>query len=401
MDKTEKITVKNYISKPKGGYCHMRIVKRKYKTDLLDRMKQGQREETVKGVKILVKPIPEGGEDGDMDGRVYKSMRMAGIMMKLMPKGKPAETILEKVLPLRQMFNTYKGAFIADEGVHTEYVTVKSSDGYEVPVRIYCREAHGEGLPVFVYYHGGGFFGGGPDIVEQMCKLLVQLEDTVVFSVDYRLCPENHYPKPLDDCFGATVWAYENAHRYGGDRNRLAVSGDSAGGNLAAVVTLRDREEGTGMVKGQVLLYPAVNLAGKHTEFYKGVHMEAYRRSARHKKVLEATLHLMSEMLGGAGSSSNMLEDIYLQGHLPSEHIYASPLLDDMHGLPPTLLLFGEHDFLVFEDFAYAQTLTGAGVPLKTVVYRGMGHGFADQIGVAPQAEDCMMEIAEFIRKTL
>lgn len=376
-------------------------MKRKYDMALLDAMRQNEQQASVQGVPVLVKPIPEGGEPGDMDPRIYKSMRTTALLVKLMPKPKKQQTILQQILPLRKMFNTYKGTYIADEGVRTQHFEVPSADGYPVPVRVYTRENQGEKLPMFVYYHGGGFFGGGPDIVEQMCKLLVQTMDCVAFNVDYRLCPENHYPAPLDDCFFATKWARDNAALFGGDAARIAVSGDSAGGNLAAAVTLRDREEKTGMVKLQVLLYPAVNIAGKHTEFYHGVDLAKYKRSKRHTNVLNATLGLMSGMMGGDPAQGNMLENVYLQGELDSAHVYASPLLDDMHEVPPTLVLFGEHDFLAFEDFAYAQTLCKAGVKVKTIVYRGMGHGFADQIGVAPQAEDCMREIAAFLQELL
>ena len=99
----------------------------------------------------------------------------------------------------------------------------------------------------------------------------------------------------------------------------------------------------------------------------------------------------MGSMLNG---NDNLLEQVYLQGHLPAESVYASPLLDDFHALPSTMLIFGEHDMLAFEDIAYARTAHKAGVPLKTIVYEGISHGFADQIGVMPQAEDCMKEIA-------
>lgn len=94
-------------------------------------------------------------------------------------------------------------------------------------------------------------------------------------------------------------------------------------------------------------------------------------------------------------SDPKLLDNVYLQGHLPADNIYASPLLDDFHSLPPTMLIFGEHDMLAFEDFAYAQTAVKAGVPLKTIIYEGINHGFADQIGVMPQAEDTIREIAK------
>lgn len=369
----------------------------RYDIALLDKFIQGQHQETYQGVNVLVKPIPEGGSPGDMDPRLYKSMRMMPLLIKFMPKPKKDATVLETVAPFRKMFGEYKGDYIADEGVTTTNVTVPSSDGYGVPVRIYRREQAGENLPIFVYYHGGGFFGGGPDIVEQMCKTVVQNIDCVALNVDYRLCPESHYPLPFDDCWYATRWIHDHAAEYGADAGRMAVAGDSAGGNLAAAITLRDREEGTGMVKMQVLLYPAVNLAGKHTEFYKGLDIEKYRVSKKHKRVATCVLKMMTDMM----ADPKLLDNVYLQGHLDSSHIYASPLLDDFHGLPETMLIFGEHDMLAFEDFAYARHLTKAGVSLKTIIYEGISHGFADQIGVMPQAEDCMKEIAKRMGEVL
>ena len=102
-----------------------------------------------------------------------------------------------------------------------------------------------------------------------------------------------------------------------------------------------------------------------------------------------------------SGGNGNMLEEVYLGGNLDPEHIYASPILDDFHDLPPTLLAFGEHDFLAFEDFAYARHATKANIKLKTIIYRGLGHGFADQIGVMPQAEDLIKEIACMMMEVL
>lgn len=367
---------------------------RKYDTALLEQMREKQRKMVYKDVPLLLKPIPEGGEPGDIDPRLYKSMRWMPLLSRFMPKPNKDAPIADMIKPMRKMFGSYKGCYIADEGVGIQHITVHSADGYEVPVRIYKRENAGAGLPIMVYFHGGGFFGGSPDIVEQMGKLLVQKLDCVVLNVDYRLCPEHHYPQPLDDCWAAVRWAHENAENLGADAGKLAVGGDSAGGNLAAAVTLRDREERTQMVKLQVLLYPGVNLTGKPTGVYQGADPSKYRISRRHKKVLDSVQKMMAGTGGNSISMTNIYDEIYLQGNLSPEHIYASPLLDDFHDLPCTLLIFGEHDMLAFEDFAYAQTAVSAGVSIKTIVYEGLNHGFADQIGVMPQAEDAIQEIA-------
>lgn len=364
---------------------------RRYDPILLQKMRQGQRTETYQGVPILVKPIPEGGQPGDMDPRLYKSMKLLPWLAPFLPKPKKNAGILEKIQPFRKMFGQYKGDVLVTEGVATQEISLPSTDGHAVPVRIYKRTSAGQNLPILVYYHGGGFFGGGVQIVEQMCKVLVANLDCIVLNVDYRLCPEAHYPQPFDDCWCAARWAWEHAGELGGDPDRLAVAGDSAGGNLAAAVTLRDREEQTGMIKLQVLLYPAVNISRRHTPFYHGVDNRQYRRSPRHKRVLDCVLNMMGGMLNG---DENLLENVYLQGYLPADSIYASPLLDDFHALPHTLVIFGEHDMLAFEDIAYVRTAVQAGVPVKTIIYEGISHGFADQIGVMPQAEDCMLEIA-------
>lgn len=372
---------------------------RRYDAALLDALRQGAQETVKDGVSILVKPIPEGGADGDMDPRLAKSMRFLPLLSRFMPKPKANATVAEQIAMPRKMFGEYKGDYVVTEEVDTRHVTVESTDGHQVPVRIYKRTNAGQELPMLVYYHGGGFFGGGVDIVEQMCKVLVRELDCVVLNVDYRLCPEAHYPQPLDDCWAAARWAFGHAEELGAARKKLAVSGDSAGGNLAAAVTLRDREEGTGMVAMQALIYPAVNVAGAHTEFYHGADPAKYHKSKRHGKLVDAMYRMMGAMAGGG--SGNMLEDVYLQGHEKPEHIYASPILDNFRDLPPTLLAFGEHDFLAFEDFAYARHAVKAGVKLKTIVYRGLGHGFADQIGVMPQGEDLMGEIAAMMGEVL
>lgn len=371
---------------------------RRYDISLLERLEKGAETVVYKDVPVLVKPIPEGGNDGDMDPRIYKTSKMMPVLKHFIPKPRKNATPLQIIMPYRKMFGSYKGDRIADEGVITKDVKVESYDGFKVPVKIYKRENPGENLPIMVYYHGGGFFGGGVHIVEQMCKTLVQKLDCIALNVDYRLCPENHYPQPMEDCWAALKWVYENAESLGGDREKIAVSGDSAGGNLAAVMTMRDRDEKTNMVKLQALLYPSVNMAGKNTEFYKGVDISQYRKSKKHAKVIDATAQMMGSMMGG---DTNIMEAVYLQGNLPVDHPYASPIFDTMENLPYTMMIFGEHDFLAFEDFAYARALKKAGTPLKTIIYRGLSHGFADQIGVMPQAEDCMNEIAKTMAQVL
>lgn len=366
-------------------------MKRKFDEKLLKRLIDKQYSEIRDDVPYLIKPVPEDVADGMMDPRVLKQCKMINILIKFLPKKpKPAQ---ESVAMFRKMFNTAKSINNWNDGVKCEKVTVKSYDGYEVPVLVYKRLDAKQNLPVFYYIHGGGFFGGGTHVVEQMCKFLTQKFDCLVFSVDYRLCPENHYPTPIDDCYSVLEWIYANAQKYGGDKNKISISGDSAGGNAAAVCTLKDRDNKTGMIKMQYLLYPTVNMANKKTKFFDGADIGKYNINPKQKKYLAAMMGMMT------GDTLN-LEAIYVQGHEKIDHPYISPIFADLKGLPPTRMFFGEHDFLYIEDAAYARHLQDVGNDVKVTLYKGMGHGFVDQMGVNPQAEDLMGEIAKSLSET-
>ncbi|MFB5083163.1 alpha/beta hydrolase, partial [Symbiobacterium thermophilum] len=128
----------------------------------------------------------------------------------------------------------------------------------KIPVRIYTPAGEGP-FPVLLYFHGGGWVLGSPDTVHATCALLANRAGAVVVSVDYRLAPEHKFPAAAEDCYAATVWVAENARTIGGDPRRIAVAGDSAGGNLAAVVSLMARDKGYPDLAYQVLIYPVTD----------------------------------------------------------------------------------------------------------------------------------------------
>src|SRR4051812_13142824 len=136
----------------------------------------------------------------------------------------------------------------------------------EIPVRIYRPEGSGP-FPVLVYYHGGGWVIGSLDSVDSTCRMLCNRAQCVVVSVDYRLAPEHKFPAAADDCYAATKWVANHAAELNADPDRLAVGGDSAGGNLAAVMTLMARDRGGPRIVYQMLIYP-VTLHGYDTPSY-------------------------------------------------------------------------------------------------------------------------------------
>ncbi|WP_055666935.1 alpha/beta hydrolase [Desnuesiella massiliensis] len=361
---------------------------RKYSQELLDKIIERQGIVNIKGAEVLVKKLPDSDERGAMDPRLYKDMKKQIILMKFMPKSLLKMDISPKSIgKLRKMFCEIKSNPMVEKKIDIIHGTVKATDGYKIPVRIYKSETVKENAPILYYIHGGGFFGGSPDVVEELVKLIVEKTDILAISVDYRLCPENPYPTGHEDCYSVLKWIYDNTESLGGNKNNIFVAGDSAGGNLTQYCTTKDMEQGLGMVKGQLLLYPTLNMAKVEDEFFKWSRDE-YEIAPKYKAGIEMILGMFEGLSGGLGE---------ILGTTDIKNEYLSPYIREPKGLPPTFITVGEHDFLKVECLAYAAKLTKAGVETKTVLYKGLGHAYGDNVGVYPQSEDCAIEMGNFI----
>ena len=226
--------------------------------------------------------------------------------------------------------------------------------GGAIRLRRYALTA-GRALPVVVFYHGGGFALGDLETHDRICRRLARASGAIVLSVDYRLAPEHPFPAAPDDAFAALTWAHDNAEDLGGDPGRLAVAGDSAGANLAAVTALRARDEGFPPLVFQLLVYPVTNLADLDTASH-----EAFREG-----------YLLSRPFIELNRRRYVpLEE---QRHNP----YASPLFaDEVSDLPPALIITAQFDPLRDEGEAYGHRLQAAGVPVTISRYDGVVHGF-------------------------
>jgi acetyl esterase len=237
-------------------------------------------------------------------------------------------------------------------------VTNLSIPGPVDPIRMrHYRPIDGDGQPLLVFCHGGGQVVGDLETHDDLCRQICREGGLHVLSVDYRLAPEHKAPAGSDDAYAAFVWALDHAGELGADPGRVVVGGDSAGGTLAALVSLRARDEGTRLPALQLLLYPVTNLSGEtrsQTLFAEGFFLT--------KKDLHWCNH---HFLDGA--------------HVDAADPRVSPLLaDDLSGLPPALVLTAGFDPLRDEGRQYADAMRAAGV---TVDYREFGplvHGFAN-----------------------
>ncbi len=242
-----------------------------------------------------------------------------------------------------------------------------------------------EKRPCLVFIHGGGFFGGDIATVENQCKLLAQYMGGVVFSVEYPLAPENKYPKGFDACYDAVCWVYDHAQELGIDAKKIGISGDSAGGNLSVTCALRARDEGRDMIAYQCLIYPTVSReeSVKHATYWKPENYD----DPYNDPLIQDQIRIIGSM--------DACNEWYLKEGEDLRHPYLSPLFADLKGLPKTLLVTAEYDFLRAECEEFSRKLEAAGVEHRHIRYGGIFHGTFDRLGYAPQVEDILIQIAK------
>ncbi|MBO0475706.1 alpha/beta hydrolase [Vagococcus sp. DIV0080] len=363
---------------------------RKYDESLVKTIKDKEYQTTKRGVEITVKPIPDFEGKGAMDPRLLKSTKKMNLMMKFMPKnlmkmdGSP-----KSIQRLRKIFNSVDSTeFIHDHFTRDNRV-VKATDGYDIPISIFKSDTPLENAPILYFIHGGGFFAGSTDVVAEALKLFVTTTNMIAVGVDYRLAPENPYPIGHNDCYTVLKWIGENAASFGGDPKNIFVGGDSAGGNLTLYCSNKNIEDGLDLVRGQLLFYPTVNMGGvkdADTEFT----IDDIDMYPEHEKYIRPGIEMFSQ-------STASLSDIIGTNDVMNK--YLTPYMDVSEKSPVTFISSGEHDFLTIESLAYAKKLNKLGVDTTFTYYCGLGHAYLDHVGNYPQAEDCVADIGEFIRK--
>lgn len=249
-----------------------------------------------------------------------------------------------------------------------------------IPVRVYRPAGAGAApLPILVWYHGGGWVIGDLDTADTTCRKLANRSGMLVVSVEYRLAPEHPAPAPAEDCWAALCWVSKVASELGGDPSRLAVGGDSAGGNLSALLAVRARDHGGPPLRYQLLVYPVTDLT------------MSYPSHAENGEGYLLTNEMTAWFLGH-----------YLGSHDDPKHPSLSPLhVDDLSGVAPAFVITAEFDPLRDEGEAYARRLRDAGVAVDLRRYDGMIHGFFQMGGVTPTADLAVTEAASRVRAAL
>ncbi len=247
----------------------------------------------------------------------------------------------------------------------------------EFPIRIYTPTGDGP-FPVFIFFHGGGFVVGSIEASDSVCRMLTTLTPCITVSVGYHLAPEHPYPAGPEDCYTATKWVAEHAAEFHGDPARLAVGGDSAGGNLATVVALMANERGGPKLRFQLLIYPTTDNHRPGT----------------------ASLQEFANGYFLTRDAVEWFDHHYQTPNFDQKDPHAFPLYArNLRNMPPALIITAEYDPLRDEGEMYARRLQEADVPVTLTRYDGMLHGFFTMIGVVDQSKIAILEAVSALRK--
>ncbi len=242
--------------------------------------------------------------------------------------------------------------------IKTENLLIPS-DGYNLPVRIYKPQGKGP-YKTMIFFHGGGWTMNNVDVYDYVHRYFASYGNVLVIAPDYRLAPENRFPMGFHDCYNTVVWASENCRNYGGIPETLCLCGDSAGGNLAAAVCLRARDEKGPRIAKQFLFFPAA-------AFNLGYRTTSEKRYGNGEYFL-------------AMNSEEDMPIPYLNSPEEANLPYVSPLFaDDLTGLPPTCFLSAECDPLLDQGLMFAAKLQDQGNEVEYHIYKGMVHAFLNR----------------------
>ncbi|MBA3745058.1 alpha/beta hydrolase [Sporichthya sp.] len=273
-------------------------------------------------------------------------------------------------------------AFIQMEGEAEEVasitdVNIPGPDGNEIAARIYTPHTEGS-RPVILYFHGGGYALCTLEIADKPCRELANLTGCVVVNVEYRLAPEDRAPAQLTDCYAVTQWAVGNISEFGGDGSRLAVSGDSAGGALAAGVALMARDQGGPAIDLQILIYPITDV----------------QDSTFPSRTENGSGYLLTQR------SMDYFADLYLTPDQDPKDPYVFPArATDLSNLPDAVVITAGFDPLRDEGTQYAEKLAAAGSKVTHLHNASMIHGFMWMGGVVAQQKVAVGQLADAVKE--
>lgn len=268
----------------------------------------------------------------------------------------------------------YRGTLVKIEKVND--MSIRGPEG-DIPIRIYTPNKSRD-LPIIVFCHGGGWVTMNLETHDNICRKLSKKAEAIVVSVDYRLAPENPFPAGLNDAYAVLEWVSKNGASISGDQSKIIVAGDSSGGNIAAALCLKARDNNGPKISHQVLIYPAMDLSRMDRDSYQR-YSDGYLLTKKRMK---------------------WFCDQYIENPEELKDPLVSPLLaEDFSNLPPATIINAEIDILLDESKLYAQRLRAAGIKVNRFIIPGMIHGFII-VNLLKESNDAIEIIAKELKQS-
>lgn len=353
---------------------------REYDQKLVSLIQQKAYTENVDGIDIIMKPVPDDDRLHVVDPRVVETTRIK-MNVKALDRNAKFSLSGQRVRPDKVSHD------ITTTDVKEAEDLVAINDDHYIDVYTFTPEQYEAGRPVLVYLHGGGYMTGDVAEFRMAMRFVCEQSGCKVIFPEYRLSPENPYPAGIEDCHAIVEWVYEHGDDLKIDRNKIMVGGDSAGGGLTNSCLFLDKE-----LHHIHYAYEYYAAFDSNFEKYEAIYSDDLFPVIEEHKVYAQNRIDRIRFSGGTG-------DLYLQGKISKDEPIVSILsCEDLSWLPDMTVVCGEYDFLRLCSDTFVKRATEEGVNVRSLRYLGCDHGFMEKVGVLPQAEEVLLDMAEILK---
>lgn len=354
---------------------------RDYDINLLKEIKDKEEIKIIDGIETLVKKVPDDDRENVLDPRVLAIAQKKKDRISGLKKGFSLSN--ERYRPDKISYD------LSNTNIKIEEKLININDDHMIDIFIFTPEKVTEKMPLLIFFHGGGFTAGDMKLYTNQIKYICELSNAVIIFPEYRLAPENPYPKPIEDARGTIKWAIENKDNLNIDINKLMLAGDSAGGSLVNSCLILDEEK---YIKKAFEIYPGVDSTTLDNLTAYDWSYEMYPIIDEQKELAYSRIDKIKNHSKGGSEDS-----LYLQGKVKQNDPIVSIVYAEneiLKNLPPITIVYSEYDYLRISEEYFAKRLIEANNKPRVIRYNGCDHGFLDSLGIVVQAEDLCYEIA-------
>ncbi len=355
---------------------------RQYDKNLVEMIQKKTYTETIDGIDIIMKPVPDDDRKHVMDPRVVETTKIK-MQVKSLDRNQKFTLYGTRVRPDKVSYD------ITTTNVQEDEDLIEINDTHYIDVYTFTPESYEKNKPVLLYLHGGGYMSGDVAEFRMAMRFVCEQSGCKVIFPEYRLAPENPYPASIEDCSAILEWIYENAEELQVGRNKIMVAGDSAGGGLTNSCLYLDKEKHH--IRYAYELYSAFD---SNFDKYEAIYSDDLFEAIDEHKIYA------KNRVDRIRYSGNDDKDIYLHGKISQdEPIVSIMCMDDLSWLPDMSVICGEYDFLRLQADEFVKATRAQGVNVQSLRYLGCDHGFMEKVGILPQAEEVLLDMARVLKE--